>query len=120
MVLMELICGKLALDNTRPTEHINLARWASSCQEKGTFHEIIDPYLNGKVNLDSLNKVCELAWKCLEERRVNRQPIGYVLCELKDALHIELASPIQRVSVDCAIKNGMKDEKYMNKVHDLA
>ncbi|XP_028807537.1 receptor-like protein kinase THESEUS 1 [Neltuma alba] len=113
MVLMEVICGKPALDNTRPTEHLNLARWASSCQEMGTFHEIIDPYLNGKVNLDSLNKVCELAWKCLEERRINRPPIGYVLCELEDALHIELASPIQQVSVDCAIENGMEDEKCM-------
>ncbi|XP_028786663.1 receptor-like kinase LIP2 [Neltuma alba] len=115
MVLMEAICGKPALDITRPTEHLNLARWASICQEMGTFHEIIDPYLNWKVNLDSINKVCELAWKCLEERRINRPPIGYVLCDLEDALHIELASPIQQVSVDCAIENGMKDEKYINK-----
>ncbi|XP_054813549.1 LOW QUALITY PROTEIN: receptor-like protein kinase THESEUS 1 [Prosopis cineraria] len=115
MVLMEVICGKPAIDDTRPTEHINLARWASSCQDKDTFYEIIDPNLMGKVNLDSLNKVRELAWKCLEESRTNRPPMGYVLCELEDALHIELASRIQQVSMDCAIdvvvENGIKDEK---------
>ncbi|XP_054812233.1 receptor-like protein kinase THESEUS 1 [Prosopis cineraria] len=115
MVLMEVICGKSALDGTRPTEHINLARWASSCQEKGTFHEIIDPNLIGKVNLDSLNKVCELAWMCLEESRKNRPPMGYLLCELEDALHIELASPIRQVFADCAIdvvaENEIRDVK---------
>ncbi|KAK4255730.1 hypothetical protein QN277_008693 [Acacia crassicarpa] len=115
MVLMEVISGKPALDNTRPTEHINLATWASSCQEKGTFHEIIDSNLIGKVNLDSLNKVRELAWKCLEEHRKNRPPMVYVLCELEDALHLELASPIWQVSVDCALdvvaENGIEEER---------
>ncbi|XP_028774234.1 receptor-like protein kinase THESEUS 1 [Neltuma alba] len=115
MVLMEVMCGKSALDDTRPTEHLNLARWALSCQENGTFHEIIDPYLIGKVNLDSLHKVRELAWKCLEESRINRPSMGYVLCELEDALHLELALPIQQISADCAInmvaENGIKDEE---------
>ncbi|KAK2408483.1 receptor protein kinase HERK [Trifolium repens] len=94
VVLIEVICGKPALDDTRTTQEMNLALWALSCHKKGTFNELVDPYLIGKVNMDSLNKVLELAWKCLEERRVNRPPMGYVLCQLEEALHLELASHV--------------------------
>ena len=94
VVLMEVVCGKPALDDSRPTEQINLANWALSCQEKGIFHQIVDPSLTAKVNLDSLNTICELARKCLEENRINRPPMGYVLCKLDDALHLELASSV--------------------------
>jgi hypothetical protein len=44
--------------------------------------------------MDSLNKVLDLAWKCLEERRANRPPMGYILCQLEEALHLELASDV--------------------------
>ncbi|XP_045788745.1 receptor-like protein kinase THESEUS 1 [Trifolium pratense] len=94
VVLIEVICGKPALDDARKTQEMNLALWALSCHKKGTFNEMVDPYLIGKVNMDSLNKVLELAWKCLEERRVNRPSMGYVLCQLEEALHLELASHV--------------------------
>ncbi|XP_058745858.1 receptor-like protein kinase THESEUS 1 [Vicia villosa] len=94
VVLIEVICGKPALDDALPTQQMNLALWALSSHKKGTFNEMIDPSLIGKVNMDSLNKVLELAWKCLEERRVNRPPMGYVLCQLEEALHLELASNV--------------------------
>ncbi|KAF7836763.1 receptor-like protein kinase THESEUS 1 [Senna tora] len=111
VVLMEVVCGKPALDGALPTEKMNLARWAESCREKGVFDEIMDPNLIGKANLESVNKVCELAWKCLEEQRVKRPPMGYVLCELEDALHIELASSsILQVSVNSVIDvDGIKE-----------
>jgi len=92
VALLEVICGKPALDDALPTQQMNLALWALSCNKKGTFHEMMDPYLIGKVNMESLNKVLELAWKCLEDRRANRPPMGYVLCQLEEALHLELAS----------------------------
>lgn len=94
VLLIEVICGKPALDYARPTQQMNLAIWALSCDKEGTFHELVDPYLIGRVNMDSLNKVSKLAWKCLEESRVNRPPMGYVLCELEEALHLELASQV--------------------------
>jgi len=87
-VLIEVICGKPALDDALPTQKMNLALWELSCNKKGTFHAMMDPYLIGKVNMNSLNKVLELAWKCLEERREN------VLCQLEEALYLELASHV--------------------------
>ncbi|RHN74796.1 putative protein kinase RLK-Pelle-CrRLK1L-1 family [Medicago truncatula] len=57
VVLIEVICGKPALDDALPTQQMNLALRALSCDKKGTFHEMMDPYLIGKVNMDSLNKV---------------------------------------------------------------
>ncbi|KAJ1395490.1 Protein kinase domain [Sesbania bispinosa] len=114
VVLIEVICGKPALDDGRPTQQMNLALWALSCHGKGTFYEMMDPYLIGKVNMDSLKKVSELAWKCLEERRVNRPPMGYVLCELEEALHLELASQVLNNNGDsvthASVENGFTDD----------
>ncbi|KAJ1408508.1 Serine-threonine/tyrosine-protein kinase, catalytic domain [Sesbania bispinosa] len=114
VVLIEVICGKPALDDARPTQQMNLALWALSCHGKGTFYEMMDPYLSGKVNMDSLKKVSELAWKCLEERRVNRPPMGYVLCELEEALHLELASQVLNHEGDsvtnASVENGFTDD----------
>ncbi|KAJ1395489.1 Protein kinase domain [Sesbania bispinosa] len=111
VVLIEVICGKPALDDARPTQQMNLALWALSCHGKGTFYEMMDPYLIGKVNMDSMKKVSELAWKCLEERRVNRPPMGYVLCELEEALHLELASQVLNHSVTHAnVENRFTDD----------
>ncbi|RHN78437.1 putative protein kinase RLK-Pelle-CrRLK1L-1 family [Medicago truncatula] len=107
VVLIEVICGKPALDDALPTQQMNLAMWALSCDKKGTFHEMMDPYLIGKVNMDSLNKVLELAWKCLEERRENRPPMGYVLCQLEEALHLELASHVSNENEDSSIHSSV-------------
>lgn len=114
VLLIEVICGKPALDYARPTQQMNLAIWALSCDKEGTFHELVDPYLIGRVNMDSLNKVSKLAWKCLEESRVNRPPMGYVLCELEEALHLELASQVLNDNGDsftqANVDNGFTDD----------
>ncbi|RHN78438.1 putative protein kinase RLK-Pelle-CrRLK1L-1 family [Medicago truncatula] len=107
VVLIEVICGKPALDDALPTQQMNLAMWALSCDKKGTFHEMMDPFLIGKVNMDSLNKVLELAWKCLEERPENRPSMGYVLCQLEEALHLELASHVSNENEDSSIRSSV-------------
>nr|WIL59938.1 nodulation protein [Melilotus officinalis] len=116
VVLIEVICGKPALDDALPTQQKNLALWALSCHKRGTFNEMVDPYLIGKLNMDSLNKVLELAWKCLEERRANRPPMGYVLCQLEEALHLELALDVLNdnnngdSSTYASVGNGFTDD----------
>ncbi|KAJ7981695.1 putative Receptor-like kinase [Quillaja saponaria] len=93
VVLTEVLCGRPALDDAHalPTEDMNLAGWALRCEEKGMFDQVIDPNLIGRANVASLNKVSEVARMCLAERRIERPSMGYVLCGLENALHLELA-----------------------------
>ncbi|XP_027355274.1 receptor-like protein kinase THESEUS 1 [Abrus precatorius] len=118
-VLIEVICGKPALDDARPTQHVNLAIWALNCHENGTFHEMMDPYLIGKVNMDSLTKVSELAWKCLHDSRVKRPPMAYVLCQLEEALHLELSSPLCNGSAD-SVSHAHLENGFANGIEDVA
>lgn len=44
------------------------------------------------MRVGSIKKVWEVAKRCLSENGINRPPMGYVLCCLEDALHLELSS----------------------------
>ncbi|RZB77063.1 receptor-like protein kinase THESEUS 1 [Glycine soja] len=92
VVLIEVISGRPALDHGLPTEKINVATWAMNSEVKGQLHQIMDPNIVGKARVSSLNKVWEVAKRCLAENRINRPPIGFVLCCLEDALHLELSN----------------------------
>lgn len=39
-----------------------------------------------------LEKFAEVSKRCLAENRINRPPMGFVLCCLEDALHLELSN----------------------------
>ncbi|KAF7822761.1 receptor-like protein kinase THESEUS 1 [Senna tora] len=89
VVLVEVVCGRPALDHSVETNRMNLARWALSCEENGELYKIIDRSLIGEVKVDSFNKVWEVAKKCLEENRMNRPSMGYVMCSLEHALQLD-------------------------------
>ena len=90
VVLIEVICGRPALDFGLPTEKINLASWALSSEANGELHKMIDPNLIGKVRFTSIRKVWEVAKKCLAEHRNKRPLMAYVLRCLEDSLKVEL------------------------------
>ncbi|KAK7401853.1 hypothetical protein VNO78_13672 [Psophocarpus tetragonolobus] len=92
VVLIEVITGRPALDHGLPTEKINLAAWALNSEVNGQLHEMIDPNLVGKVRVSSIKKVWNVAKRCLAENGINRPPMGFVLCCLEDALHLELGN----------------------------
>ncbi|KOM43651.1 hypothetical protein LR48_Vigan05g125600 [Vigna angularis] len=88
VVLTEVISGRPALDHSLPTEKISLASWALDSELNG----IIDPNLVGKVRVSSLEKVWGVAKRCLAENGIKRPPMGFVLCCLEDALHLQLTN----------------------------
>ncbi|QCE09876.1 receptor-like protein kinase THESEUS 1 [Vigna unguiculata] len=93
VVLIEVISGRPALDHSLPTEKISLASWALDSELNGELHhEMIDPNLVGKVSVSSLEKVWGVAKRCLAENGIKRPPMGFVLCCLEDALHLQLSN----------------------------
>lgn len=97
VVLMEVLCGRPAINPTLPREQVNIAEWSMNWQKKGQLEQIIDPYLVGSINLDSLRKFGETAEKCLDEYGNERPTMGDVLWNLEYALQLQEAS-IQNVS----------------------
>ncbi|XP_016435020.1 receptor-like protein kinase THESEUS 1 [Nicotiana tabacum] len=92
VVLMEVLCARSAINPSLPREQVNIAEWAMHWQKKGQLEQIIDPYLVGKVSIDSLRKYGETAEKCLAEYGCERPSMGDVLWNLEYALHLQEAA----------------------------
>nr|XP_004240198.2 receptor-like protein kinase THESEUS 1 [Solanum lycopersicum] len=109
VVLMEVLCARSAINPSLPREQVNIAEWAMHWQKKGQLEHIIDPYLAGKVSLDSLRKYGETAEKCLAEYGVERPSMGDVLWNLEYVLNLQAAA---RQSLEDENSNGIPDIPY--------
>ncbi|KAK9285180.1 hypothetical protein L1049_024367 [Liquidambar formosana] len=89
VVLLEVLCARPALDNALPREQMNLAEWGLSWQKKGQLEKIIDPFLVGKIDPNSLRKFGQTAEKCLKDHGIDRPTMDEVLYDLKYVLLLQ-------------------------------
>ncbi|KAH7543267.1 hypothetical protein FEM48_Zijuj02G0166300 [Ziziphus jujuba var. spinosa] len=78
-----------ALNPSLPKEQVSLADWALHCQKKGVLEDIIDPYLKGKINPESMKKFADTAEKCLSEHGMDRPTLNDILWNLEFALQLQ-------------------------------
>ena len=89
VVLLEVICGRAAVDRSLEYEQMSLASWARACIEKGRLDEIIDPLLMGQIADDCLEKFVETAYDCLLDQGIQRPTMDDVLARLEFALQLQ-------------------------------
>eukprot|EP01018_Ginkgo_biloba_P002859 Gb_26122 [translate_table: standard] len=86
VVLMELISSRRALDLSKSRDEINLCSLAISKMQSGSFHDIVDSYLQidkrSTVRI-MVDKVAQLAFRCLAASRDQRPNMTEVLAELQ-------------------------------------
>ncbi|KAL3751497.1 hypothetical protein ACJRO7_012346 [Eucalyptus globulus] len=88
VVLFEVLCAKPAIvpahgNEDRPQ---SLAEWALKCYHSGMLDQIIDPYLQGKIDPGCFKTLTDVAVKCLAETGRERPSMGDVLWNLELAL----------------------------------
>lgn len=88
-VLFEVLFARPFIDYKLPRQKVYLSNWASRCKEEGKLEQVIDPYLKGKIDPQSLMKFREAAKKCVAERATDRPSVGDVLSELESALQLQ-------------------------------
>lgn len=101
VILMELITGRRALDETQPEESMHLVTWFKRMHiNKETFRKAIDPTidLNEEV-LASISTVAELAGHCCAREPYQRPDMGHVVNVLSSL--VELWKPSEFNSDDC-------------------
>ncbi|XP_052200092.1 receptor-like protein kinase FERONIA isoform X2 [Diospyros lotus] len=88
VVLLEVLCGRPAVDLSLEEEQQSLSFWAQGCLKDGKLDEIIDPILRDQLLIlsKSLDVFAEVARKCLHRRPNGRPTMADVVVSLERAL----------------------------------
>ena len=78
--------------------------------------QVIDPYLVGSINLQSLSKFMNTMEKCLADKGVHRPTIREVLWDMEYCLYLQLQDPKFKddVLVSMATKGHEKAQQPLN------
>ncbi|MED6194082.1 mitogen activated protein kinase [Stylosanthes scabra] len=82
VILMEMITGRKAIDNSQPEENIHLVTWfRRKLIEKDSFKKVIDPVIDtlDEETLASITTVAELAAHCCAREPYQRPDMGHVV-----------------------------------------
>ncbi|KAK9051662.1 hypothetical protein SSX86_028290 [Deinandra increscens subsp. villosa] len=109
VVMFEILCGRPVIDPSRPRGMVSLVEWVKELQKQGDLEKIIDPYLVGKMNMESLKKFVDIADKCLADEGIDRPSIGNVLWSLEYALQLEGIDTKTVQAVNDSAKNHVEN-----------
>ncbi|KAJ8646808.1 hypothetical protein MRB53_008556 [Persea americana] len=97
VILMELITGRRALDESQPEENMHLVTWFRRMQiNKETFQKIVDSTIDlTEETLTSINTVAELAGHCCAREAYQRPDMGHAVNVLlsRSGRHSRMAVP---------------------------
>ncbi|MBA0590324.1 hypothetical protein Gorai_019037, partial [Gossypium raimondii] len=100
VILMELITGRKALDESQPEESIHLVTWFKRMHiNKDSFRKAIDPTIDlNEETLASISTVAELAGHCCAREPYQRPDMGHAVNVLSSL--VELWKPTDQCSED--------------------
>ncbi|KAJ6738512.1 hypothetical protein OIU74_003462 [Salix koriyanagi] len=100
VILMELITGRKALDDSQPEESMHLVTWFRRMHlNKDTFRKAIDPTIDlNEETLASISTVAELAGHCCAREPYQRPDMGHAVNVLSSL--VELWTPTDQSSED--------------------
>ncbi|KAF9682409.1 hypothetical protein SADUNF_Sadunf05G0106000 [Salix dunnii] len=89
VILLEMLCARPPIVDSKQREEINLAEWGMFWQKEGQLEKIIDPLLVGHINRNSLRKFGEITEKCLKPQGADRPNMLDVCWDLEYALQLQ-------------------------------
>ncbi|GMH08345.1 hypothetical protein Nepgr_010185 [Nepenthes gracilis] len=113
VLLLELITGRLALDDSRKS----LLIWAKPLLETHDFKELVDPSLGDAYDMNQLKMMCLLAFMCIHHCAVQRPQMSEALQILTDEKdHLELRKPTLKraYSVELYDAEQCNSTKYLS------
>ena len=81
VVLLEIITGQTAI--IKNPEKVHVIQWVSPMLERGDVKNIVDPRLEGDLDINSVWKAIEVAMACVSPTSIERPTMTYVVLELK-------------------------------------
>ncbi|CAN0890755.1 Receptor protein kinase TMK1 [Linum grandiflorum] len=115
VILMELITGRKALDESQPEESMHLVTWFKRMSlNKDTFRKAIDPTLDlTEETLASISTVAELAGHCCAREPYQRPDMGHAVNVLSSLVELwkptdQNAEDIYGIDLDMSLPQALK------------
>ncbi|CAI9093286.1 OLC1v1028753C1 [Oldenlandia corymbosa var. corymbosa] len=89
VVLLELISGRRPVFFEEYGSEWSIVHWARSLIRKGDVISIIDPTLAGKVKMESVWRMAEVAIQCVEQHSSGRPRMQEIILAIQEAAKIE-------------------------------
>ncbi|CAH8358322.1 unnamed protein product [Eruca vesicaria subsp. sativa] len=100
VVLFEVLCCRpVKLENVT-REEADLVRWVKSNYKNGTVDQMVDKDLTADITSVSLEKFCEIAVRCVQDRGIERPPMNDVVWALEFALQLHETAATHKDGVD--------------------
>ncbi|KAH9616005.1 hypothetical protein KSS87_006244 [Heliosperma pusillum] len=94
VVLLELLTGRKAVDDTRSPTEKYLVEWARpQLQSPRRLSRLMDPRIDGQYSVGVAQKAALLAYQCLSHRPKSRPPISEVVKTLKSLVDMDHDTP---------------------------
>ncbi|RID45867.1 hypothetical protein BRARA_I02562 [Brassica rapa] len=103
VVLIELISSKEAVDITRKSHDVNLAKMAVAKIQSNALHELVDPSLGFEKDPEVRRKmmsVAELAFRCLQHEREMRPTMDEILKILRGIKEEQIGQDVVDIGGD--------------------
>ncbi|KAM0866356.1 hypothetical protein ACQ4PT_042678 [Festuca glaucescens] len=85
VVLLEVLTGRRAIDQKRPTGELNLVAWARPyLPERKILHRVMDPRLVGKYSSKAAHQASQLAHSCLDYDHMKRPSMNEIVDVLEN------------------------------------
>ncbi|KAF2313622.1 hypothetical protein GH714_012462 [Hevea brasiliensis] len=122
VVLFEVLSARPPV-NRSAVQPASLAEWARQCYRNGTFDNMVDPYLRGKIEPDCLRKFTEVAVSCLLDNSVERPSMSDVVWGLEFALQLQ-ETAIKRgglpTEIDINTESSLKGYSVADSSNDMS
>ncbi|KAF7132422.1 hypothetical protein RHSIM_Rhsim09G0037100 [Rhododendron simsii] len=112
VVMLEVLCGRPAVDTTLEEEQISLVFWVKQCIQKGSLYHIIDPPLRGQISPGSLKRFVEVASNCLQDRPTGRPTMAEVAASLEYALALQRSGIVTENNDHCPVPTKKKHQHF--------
>ena len=89
VVLLEVLCGKRAVDRSLDEERWGLASWALDSIKEGRLKQIVDPNIKGRIFPKCLKEFAWLAERCLHSHPKQRPTMAEVVVSLESILVLQ-------------------------------
>ncbi|KAL3813481.1 hypothetical protein ACJIZ3_014749 [Penstemon smallii] len=86
VVLLEVLCGRPAMDRRLGEDECLLTKWAQNIINKGEVEQIVDSSLTGEISANSLKVFVGIAESCLHDEPKKRPAMAQVVLQLELAL----------------------------------